>query len=196
MPNPRSHQSRTGLSDAAERDDARGAATRTTNRKPVCIGPLLTFMVRRGSTVRVRQRACKIPAQGSFRSDGLALRRACGGCGAVYGAFAHAGAARFRSVMVPHHGGRTDTRRRSLVAESDRHRSGSLVYSYGSANSFGHPLRRVVSEHHTQWRARRLDTSGRGQDGLGHVHLYWSAFAADAEPHAGEGTAAWCAVSA
>jgi hypothetical protein len=47
-------------------------------------------MVRRGSTVRVRQRACKIPAHGDFRSERLALRRTCGRYGAVYGAFAFA----------------------------------------------------------------------------------------------------------
>jgi hypothetical protein len=48
-------------------------------------------MVRRGSTVRVRQRALqKRRTSALFRAARLALRRACGGYGTVYGAFAHA----------------------------------------------------------------------------------------------------------
>src|SRR3954469_496573 len=42
----------------------RHGRTRPATRKPARVGPLLTFMVRRGSTVRVRQRAsgsrCKL----------------------------------------------------------------------------------------------------------------------------------------
>src|SRR5262245_46549429 len=46
-------------------------------------------MVRRGSTVRVRQRALqKRRTSALSRSGRLALHPACGGCGAVYGAFA------------------------------------------------------------------------------------------------------------
>src|SRR5712672_1725470 len=46
-------------------------------------------MVRRGSTVRVRQRALqKRRTPALLRSDQLAPRRLCGGYGAVYGAFA------------------------------------------------------------------------------------------------------------
>src|SRR5579872_195789 len=46
-------------------------------------------MVRRGSTVRVRQRALqKRRTSALSRSGGLAHRRTCGGYGAVYGAFA------------------------------------------------------------------------------------------------------------
>jgi hypothetical protein len=46
-------------------------------------------MVRRGSTVRVRQRALQKRRKSALsRSDGLALCRTCGGYGAVYGAFA------------------------------------------------------------------------------------------------------------
>ena len=37
--------------------DTREAETATVTRKPASVDPLLTFMVRRGSTVRVRQRA-------------------------------------------------------------------------------------------------------------------------------------------
>jgi hypothetical protein len=44
---------------AAKNGYARGKQTRTTTRKPAWIDPLLTFMVRRGSTVRVRQRALR-----------------------------------------------------------------------------------------------------------------------------------------
>src|SRR5438045_3045775 len=46
-------------------------------------------MVRRGSTVRVRQRALqKRRTSALSRSERLALDPACGGYGAVYGAFA------------------------------------------------------------------------------------------------------------
>src|SRR5919106_1794845 len=46
-------------------------------------------MVRRGSTVRVRQRALqKRRKPAPSRSDRLAPRRTCSGYGAVYGAFA------------------------------------------------------------------------------------------------------------
>jgi hypothetical protein len=49
-------------------------------------------MVRRGSTVRVRQRALQKRRKSAFlRSDRLAPRRMCGGYGAVYGAFAFGG---------------------------------------------------------------------------------------------------------
>jgi two-component system sensor histidine kinase VanS len=41
-----------------------------------------TSMVRRGSTVRVRQRLCKSAARGAFSFDRVAPRPACGGCGA------------------------------------------------------------------------------------------------------------------
>jgi hypothetical protein len=45
-------------------------------------------MVRRGSTVRVRQRALQKPrSRGVFRSVRLAGCPACGGYGALYGAF-------------------------------------------------------------------------------------------------------------
>src|SRR5262249_49368257 len=53
----RSHQGRTAMQNAATSGYQRGTRTRTTTRKPAWIDPLLTFMVRRGSTVRVRQRA-------------------------------------------------------------------------------------------------------------------------------------------
>jgi hypothetical protein len=52
-----SHQGRTAMQRAAKSDYARGQQDRTTTRNPVWVDPLLTFMVRRGSTVRVRQRA-------------------------------------------------------------------------------------------------------------------------------------------
>jgi hypothetical protein len=45
------------MQSAARRDDSRGVQSGTTDPDPVKIDPLLTFMVRRGSTVRVRQRA-------------------------------------------------------------------------------------------------------------------------------------------
>ena len=52
-------------------------------------------MVRRGSTVRVRQRALQKPRKaGLLLSDPLARRTACSGYGALYGAF------RLRSVSV------------------------------------------------------------------------------------------------
>jgi hypothetical protein len=47
----------------------------------------LRSMVRRGSTVRVRQRALQKPRKrGFFLSDAVAQSSACGGYGAVYGA--------------------------------------------------------------------------------------------------------------
>jgi hypothetical protein len=48
---------------------------------------LRPVMVRRGSTVRVRQRALQNPrTSGCSRSDRLAFRQSCAGYGAVYGA--------------------------------------------------------------------------------------------------------------
>jgi hypothetical protein len=52
-----SHQGRTNMRNATTRGDYRHTRTRMPTRKRACIDPLLTFMVRRGSTVRVRQRA-------------------------------------------------------------------------------------------------------------------------------------------
>jgi hypothetical protein len=45
------------MQNATKRDYPRHVQTRAPTRKPAWIDPLLTFMVRRGSTVRVRQRA-------------------------------------------------------------------------------------------------------------------------------------------
>jgi hypothetical protein len=52
-------------------------------------------MVRRGSTVRVRQRALQKRRKSMLSPSGrLAVRRSCGGYGAVYGAFAFRAASR------------------------------------------------------------------------------------------------------
>ena len=53
-----SHQGRTATQNAAKRGYSRRLRTGTATRNPAWIDPL-TFMVRRGSTVRVRQRALK-----------------------------------------------------------------------------------------------------------------------------------------
>ena len=45
------------MQDAAIRGDQRDSRNRSARRNPARVDPLLTFMVRRGSTVRVRQRA-------------------------------------------------------------------------------------------------------------------------------------------
>src|SRR5690242_16757323 len=59
-------------------------------------------MVRRGSTVRVRQRALqKRRTSALSRSGRLALRRTCGGYGAVYGAFASTRPTRFTRSASP-----------------------------------------------------------------------------------------------
>jgi hypothetical protein len=62
----RSHQGRTPTQSATTPGGQRHIETRTVTPTPAWVGPLLTFMVRRGSTVRVRQRAS---AQG--QSNGL-----------------------------------------------------------------------------------------------------------------------------
>jgi hypothetical protein len=63
--------------------------------RPVATGCLRSSMVRRGSTVRVRQRALQKPRKaGLLLSCSLARSTACGGYGALYGAF------RSRSVSV------------------------------------------------------------------------------------------------
>ena len=50
----RSHRGRTPMQNAEIGGDPRDAQTCTGKRKPAWADPLLTFMVRRGSTVRVR----------------------------------------------------------------------------------------------------------------------------------------------
>src|SRR4051794_26476543 len=78
-------------------------------------------MVRRGSTVRVRQRALQNRRKSALcRSGRLAPRRMWGGYGAVYGAFAYAG---------PVCGGKRARTRRAMVAAVDRRRrdEGGLV---------------------------------------------------------------------
>src|SRR4029453_4345033 len=52
-----SHQGRTAMEHATTCGYQRHVRARAAMRKPAWVGPLLTFMVRRGSTVRVRQRA-------------------------------------------------------------------------------------------------------------------------------------------
>ena len=76
---------------------------------PIATGCRSGRMVRRGSTVRVRQRACKIPAHGDF-SGRLALDSACSGYGAVNRAFKHASRPlppRGGGQLTYHHGGFT-----------------------------------------------------------------------------------------
>src|SRR5881394_1341403 len=60
--------SRTDMQNLEKRGYRRDAPTGTATRKPAWVGPLRTFMVRRGSTVRVRQRASRKDLQiGLFR---------------------------------------------------------------------------------------------------------------------------------
>ena len=72
---------------------ANGTSPENGSNKPKPLPPVATScrserMVRRGSTVRVRQRALQNPRKsGSFRSMQLAQAPVCGGYGADYGAF-------------------------------------------------------------------------------------------------------------
>jgi hypothetical protein len=80
---PRSH----GHANATKRDYARRLLTSATTRDPAWVGPLLTI-VRRGSTVRVRQRALQKPRTPVLSvSDRFADHRTWGRYGALYGAF-------------------------------------------------------------------------------------------------------------
>jgi hypothetical protein len=82
-----SHQGRTAMGHATTCGYQRHVRARAAMRKPAWVGPLLTFMVRRRSTVRVRQRALqKRRTSALFCSAQLAPERTCGGCGAVHGA--------------------------------------------------------------------------------------------------------------
>jgi beta-lactamase superfamily II metal-dependent hydrolase len=85
------------------------------------------------------------------------------------------------SVVVPHHGGRTES---SFVPSSDGQPSGRLVYSYGVSNIWWHPFTDVEYGHDDAgWRRKVVRHTGlRNDRGLGHVHLYWSDADADATP--------------
>ena len=84
-----------------------------------------------------------------------------------------AGADAYTSLVVSHHGGRTDRRKTAAVPRSDGDSCGRLVYSVGSGNSYNHPLPDVMASHAASWGTSRLTTKRRGKVGLGHVHLYW-----------------------
>ena len=75
----------------------------------------------------------------------------------------------FTSVLLPHHGGATGG---GTVVDPDGSAHGRLVCSAGPCNSYGHPSPSVMRAHKA-WTQRRC-TMDRRNDGLGHVHLYWS----------------------
>jgi hypothetical protein len=75
----------------------------------------------------------------------------------------------FTSIVLPHHGGATGG---GTVVDPDGSAHGRLVCSAGPCNSYGHPSPSVMRAHKA-WTKRRC-TMDRRNDGLGHVHLYWS----------------------
>jgi hypothetical protein len=93
----RSHQGRTDMQIATKRGYRRHAQTRTATRKPAWVGPLLTFMVRRGLRFE-SGRGLEIPANRLLLLPSPAQRRRGlwrGSCTSSFaGAFASEGTSR------------------------------------------------------------------------------------------------------
>jgi hypothetical protein len=94
-------------------------------------------MVRRGSTVRVRQRALQKPRKSGFlRSGRLAPRRMCSGYGAVYGAFSFRTAWGSRQLWQHERRGPfRETWRRTTSVAPDRGRSRVALDRVGAASA-------------------------------------------------------------
>ena len=105
-----SHQGRTAMEHAMTCGYQRHVRARAAMRKPAWVGPLLTFMVRRGSPVRVRKRALQKPAQRAFFcSDRAAKSASCA----------------MRPLQKPPHRRRQSTWLQSLSGTGERMRSPS-----------------------------------------------------------------------
>lgn len=70
-------------------------------------------------------------------------------------------------LMVPHHGGRTSLG--SIPTPNDRFKS-HLIYSYGVANMYQHPLPKTVRAFRESWK-KNAHTALRNCGGLGHVGI-------------------------
>lgn len=70
-------------------------------------------------------------------------------------------------LMVPHHGGRTTLT--TIPPPNNRSRD-HLVYSYGVANMYQHPLPKTVRAFRQSW-SRNAHTALRDGSGLGHVGI-------------------------
>jgi hypothetical protein len=111
-------------------------------------------MVRRGSTVRVRQRALQNPRKsGLSYPDRLAVDRACGGCGARCGAVRISGALRALSKDVKTASFSLQGRQRRLRASNERSRHCTSRRRGNSPRRMRHPRRGVHScwQQHSRW---------------------------------------------
>ena len=70
-------------------------------------------------------------------------------------------------LMVPHHGGRTAL---TTIPTPNNRFTDHLVYSYGVANMYQHPLPRTVRAFRHSW-SRNAHTALRDGSGLGHVGI-------------------------
>lgn len=114
-------------------------------------------------------------ARGTARSrneSGLALSVARNGRTVLLPADASlssvwSGASSIDYLMVPHHGGRTAL---SKIPTPNNRSKDYLVYSYGVANMYQHPLPRTVRTFRRSW-TRNAHTALRDSTGLGHVGI-------------------------
>lgn len=74
---------------------------------------------------------------------------------------------KFDHVMVPHHGGKTDT---SVLPKAATKSRSHQIYSYGVGNIFMHPLPPTVKAFRTEWK-RNTHVALRGDDGFGHLGI-------------------------
>ena len=70
-------------------------------------------------------------------------------------------------LMVPHHGGRSNL---GTVPSPNNRRRSHLVYSYGAANTYLHPLPGTVRTLRRSWK-RNAHTALRDSSGLGHIGI-------------------------
>ncbi|MCP4183577.1 MAG: hypothetical protein GY761_09705 [Hyphomicrobiales bacterium] len=70
-------------------------------------------------------------------------------------------------LMVPHHGGKSDI---TNIPVPHRVTRSHLIYSYGTANSYLHPLDPTVHAYRKNWK-RHAHTALRDETGFGHVGI-------------------------